>query len=138
MRLYPVIYVFQIFQYLSGSLEHFWYLKFIHLRHDNENECAKLANLNLALLTLENRKCSSKVCSNKTRGRQKKARQVPFAAKLVYLQAFVHKIKTGYLKRSQRSELAILRSFLAIFSQTTLRTFSKVKFWRTFWGAKHV
>ena len=47
-------------------------------------------------------------------------------------------LKTGYLKRSQRYELAILRSFLAILSQTTLRTFSKVKFWRTFWGAKHV
>ena len=93
----------RIFQYLSGSLEHFWYLKFIHLRHDNENECAKLANLNLALLTLENRKCSSKVCSNKTRGRQKKARQVPFAAKLVYLQAFVHKI---VVKNEKKNGLA--------------------------------
>ena len=37
-------------------------------------------------------------------------------------------VKTGYLKRSQRYELAILRPFLAIFSQTTLKTFSKVKF----------
>ena len=48
------------------------------------------------------------------------------------------RLKTGYLKRSQRYELAILRPFLAIFPQTTLRTFTKVKFWRTFWGAKHV
>ena len=47
-------------------------------------------------------------------------------------------IKTGYLKRSQCCELAILRPFLAIFPQTTLRTFTKVNFWQTFWGAKHI
>ena len=47
-------------------------------------------------------------------------------------------IKTGYLKRSQCCELAILRPFLAIFSQTAVRTFTKVNFWRTFWGAKHI
>ena len=37
-------------------------------------------------------------------------------------------IKTGYLKRSQCCELAILRPFLAIFSQTAVRTFTKVNF----------
>ena len=37
-------------------------------------------------------------------------------------------VKTGYLKRSQCYELAILRPFLAIFPQTTLRTFTKVNF----------
>ena len=47
-------------------------------------------------------------------------------------------LKTGYLKRSQCCELAILRPFLAIFPQTTWRTFTKVKLWWTFWGAKHV
>ena len=47
-------------------------------------------------------------------------------------------LKTGYLKRSQCYELAILRPFLAIFPQTTLSTFTKARFWQTFWDAKHV
>ena len=38
------------------------------------------------------------------------------------------KLKTGYLKRSQRYELAILRPFPAIFPQTTLSNFTKVRF----------
>ena len=37
-------------------------------------------------------------------------------------------LKTGYLKRSQCCELAILRPFLAIFSQTAVRPFTKVNF----------
>ena len=37
-------------------------------------------------------------------------------------------LKTGYLKRSQHYELAVLRPFMAIFPQTTLRTLTKIKF----------
>ena len=40
------------------------------------------------------------------------------------------KIKTGYLKRSQRYDLAILRSFLAIFSESLDFQFWKKKSWK--------
>ena len=41
------------------------------------------------------------------------------------------KIKTGYLKRSQRYDLAILRSFLAIFSESLDFQFWKKKSWKS-------
>ena len=61
---------------------------------------------------------------------------------LFYTRYFFSCIRIMYTRiqkrLSQHYELAILRPFLAIFPPTTLKTFTKLRFWWTFWSAKWV